>query len=111
MALLMCLGLPQTSWSGNASLASAGVVCTALQYMGFFLCFWQEESAISLPDPLIAISLEYLSGAPNITGMRVPVQRYSTPSRAASRSKPSLRKHTAAMLVGCMPDDIALIRR
>ena len=36
--------------------------------------FWQEESVMDLPDPLITISPEYLSGAPIFTGTRVPVQ-------------------------------------
>ena len=36
--------------------------------------FWQEESVMDLPEPLITISPDYLSGAPLFTGTRVPVQ-------------------------------------
>jgi uncharacterized protein (DUF433 family) len=67
----MAVDLAQTSWSGNAGL---GRVHRLLKTPLLCYDFWQEESVMDLPDPLITISPDYLSGAPIFTGTRVPVQ-------------------------------------
>ena len=46
---------------------------------------------MDLPDPLITISPDYLSGAPIFTGTRVPVQALFDYIEAATRSMSSWR--------------------
>src|SRR5258705_1085877 len=54
----------------------AGIGCTACEKRRFFVLWYLAGgvSLMDLPEPLITISPDYLSGAPIFTGTRVPVQ-------------------------------------
>jgi uncharacterized protein DUF433 len=61
----------------------------------------------SLPEPLITVSPEYLSGAPVFTGTRVPVQALFDTSAAPLR--PAICRYRATSKKQRLPDLLPLV--